>query len=136
MRHEAFVQGFKLKLFNEENFRADYRQYEGKKVELIVREWKKKRSLEQNAFYWGHVLKMICEHTGYDKDDLHALMKERFNPKPITDFDGKERIIGRTTTKLSVAEMTQYLEDVMRFGVEELEVTFEPIETWVSEHEI
>ena len=38
---------------------------EGKPITMLVKPVGKKRSLNQNAYYWGVVIKLIADHSGY-----------------------------------------------------------------------
>ncbi len=38
---------------------------EGKTITMCVKLLDKKRSLNQNAYYWGVVIKLIADHSGY-----------------------------------------------------------------------
>ena len=48
---------------------------EGSDVEVVVREIKKTRSSPQNRYYWGVVLKLISEKTGYTREEIHEMLR-------------------------------------------------------------
>ncbi len=85
--------------------------------ELVV------RSLNQNAYMWGVVYHAISEHTGYEPEEVHDLMKQMFLPKAVCIADGngvvvEDRVIGGSTRHLSTGDMTEYIERVRRFAAE------------------
>ena len=45
--------------------------------EVIIRTYRKNRSVEQNAYYWK-LITIISEELGYSKEDTHELYKEKF----------------------------------------------------------
>ncbi len=55
---------------------------EGKKITMVVERESKKRSLNQNAYYWGIVIKMIADRGGYrgrkELFGIHEQMREYF----------------------------------------------------------
>lgn len=117
---------------------------DGKRVRLRCEEAKDVRSLRQNAFLWGHVYSSIALQAvvnGQRFIDLswHEHFKRLFlgyrfelvEPMPgqvITDKRQKVRRVLRSTTELSVKEMSVYLEQVLAWGVTELGVTFETMD--------
>lgn len=96
---------------------------------------KPNRSLQQNRYYWGVIIKTLQEHTGIDSEDLHEFVKYRFNPMSITakmkqnDFWGKlfnkkgesELQLGSSTKGLSTEEFMQMVEKIRLWAIEELD---------------
>lgn len=76
------VKDGKLKLHNERIYNLFVGSLTGK-VELTIKKVRKTRSLNQNAYYWAVVLKVISDHTGYDPEDLHNHFKYYFLKKRI-----------------------------------------------------
>lgn len=94
-------------------------------VEVVVKKWRKNRSLDQNAWYWGVILRLIADHTGYDSNELHEIYKIRFLESREVDFEGTRYHIIKTTTKLSTVEFGEYLEKVIQHAAE-LEIVIPP----------
>ena len=76
---------------------------------------KETRSEKQNRYYWGVVLKIIGDDTGYTPDEIHQLMQKEF-----LKYTHKGEVFFRSTTSLNTKEMEQYLEQVRRFASTEL----------------
>ena len=38
----------------------------------------KQRSNQQSRYYWGIVVQILSEHTGFTKDEVHELLKRKF----------------------------------------------------------
>jgi len=79
-------------------------------MEVIIQPHKTNRSLDQNALYWKWVSVMGAD-LGYTKDEMHeSLMREHLPPRVVETMNGPVETY--TTTKLSVKEMSDYMEQV------------------------
>lgn len=63
------------------------------------------RSIVQNSYYWGVVLKMISEETGYTPEELHEGFKNKFGY--TGDFFGEP--YKRSSTTYTTVEFEDYL---------------------------
>jgi len=108
---------------------------DGKEVRIRAEEAEDDRSLRANRFYWGVVLKEISEQAringqAYTAEAFHELFKRQFlgyQFKRETVAGRKRKVVRkelRSTTKLSVKRMSEYLEKVMAFAVTDLGVRF------------
>lgn len=84
------------------------------------------RSPAANAFYWGVVVKMLADHTGYTPDEMHEILKAKFLPKElaITNRNGEivgEFVIGGSTTGLNKIQFGEFITNV-RVWAQELGV--------------
>ena len=115
IKHLAFIKNGKVTFQDKEKFNSHLHNCEGKNVVITMGEQKKRRSLNLNSYYWGVAVKLLSEHTGYDKDEVHEVLKSMF-------LRTKYKINGvwidgtKSTTKLSNQEMNEYLEQVKRFA--------------------
>jgi len=85
---------------------------------------KKSRTLNANRYYFGVVLKTICEEVGTrDVDmvveDLHEAMKGKFNKKVVM-IEGEAYEIGETTKKFKQQDFIDYIEKVREWSLETL----------------
>ena len=101
----------------------------GKQITAEVREYIKKRSSEQNNYYW-----LICEEVAeflkekkltygedklpYDKDLIHRINKKIF--------------LVETTTKMNIRQFCDYITQVIQFWQERTNYHWLPSETPVS----
>lgn len=91
-----------------------------KKFVVIVKPFRKKRTLSQNALMWkwiNEVADAVKEHSGYDADDLHEFFKIKLLPADcvtVVEVEG-EIIERRTTTKMTKAQMTKYMSNIERW---------------------
>ena len=107
----------KLHLFNEMQFSIALSGLEGKYVEVIVRKKKSQRSINQNSYYHGVVVRMLSDFLGYERDEMHMILRFKFLRK-VAD-NGIESAL--STAKLSTEEMEDYLERVRRWAAKDLE---------------
>ena len=91
--------------------------------ELILRKKKSQRSLNQNNYYWGVCIELISQHTGYDPDEIHEILKQMFLPKRMeiqTASGTIHKTISKSTTELDTKGMEEYLENIRRWAASEL----------------
>lgn len=92
---------------------------EGKRLILALKEQKRKRSLNQNAYYWSVVVpavtQMFREHGNYvDDEEVHEFLKMRVGKlaQVYVTPDGEVLKGPGSTAKLSTMEFEVYLEQV------------------------
>lgn len=82
----------------------------------------KRRSNNQNALMWkwiGEVATHVSEATGYESDEVHNFFKQKFLAPQFVKI-GDEEVPYWTTTKLSTAEMSNYMDAIYRWATGEL----------------
>jgi hypothetical protein len=86
----------------------------GKRVQVTVEKFKNNRTIQQNRYYWGIVVKLIAEHTGHDPEQLHELLKQKFSPKwyftPEKNLMMGGASIPTSTARLDTLEFVEYTE--------------------------
>jgi hypothetical protein len=109
----------KLSLDKSPQFKDYLRGLAGKRVQLTVEKYRKKRSPDQNAWYWGVAVKLISQHTGYDPQEVHLALRYEFCPKVIIG----NVAVPRSTTKLDTMEFGEnMMERVVRWAAERLQI--------------
>jgi hypothetical protein len=94
-------------------------------VQVTVAKKRKPRSLEENNYYFGVIIKILSEEIGEDREILHENLKAMFL-KVITykSMRGKnykfERV--KSTTELSTIEAETYYEEIRQWAMEFLGV--------------
>jgi len=135
--HTGTVSDGQLKLSDRKRFDQDIKQFEGKRVEVVISKANKRRSNNQNAYYWGLVLPCAVQgfrdagHEGITIDDAHRFFKDRFlteGVEIVSPRSGEVITMSKTTTVLSTTGMMDYVDQVARFCAEFLGVVIpEPI---------
>ena len=101
----------------------------GTKLDITARKHKSKRTNDQNAYYWGVVVPILCDYFGHDnQEDMHEDLKRLFNP--VQSKIDASRFIGGTTTKLSTVEFfcgeESYVERICRWASMEYGIYIPP----------
>lgn len=112
---------------NPQQLRYYLSSFEGKEIVLTVKEFKKTRSLEQNAYYWCVVVDLIGKHQGYMPNEyeerVHMVLRSMFLGKyvEIKTKEGVEKIrVAKSTTKLNTKEFEEYLSNIRQWASEYL----------------
>ena len=84
------VEGGRIRLLNKGAFRSYLALFEGKPIELIIREKRYVRSDEQNKYYWGVIISILGDNFGYEKDEMHEILKKKFGIKSTSDLKSPE----------------------------------------------
>lgn len=123
----ALVRNGRLELRNKREFQARLRRMKDGAVRVTVERIQATRSIQQSRWYWGVIVDLLSEHTGYTPDEIHDVLKAKFLPKKlaVTDSNGEikgEFVIGGTTTRLNKNEFGEFCESIRRWAAEELGV--------------
>jgi hypothetical protein len=81
-----------------------------------------KRSGQQNKYYHGIVVKILSDETGFTPDEMHETLKYKFLRYSKALPNGEEVQIIMSTTDLDTKEFEEYLEQIKRFAIQELDV--------------
>jgi hypothetical protein len=102
---------------------------------VSIEEEKSKRSSDQNAYYWGVVVEMMSQETGYEPEEIHEYLcgarwgwKDKRVPKTPRNPEGIESVPVRTTTMnedgkrsvLKIMEFSDFVEFARRFAAKKL----------------
>lgn len=86
---------------------------------------KRRRSLNQNAYYWGSVVGPITQKfrdhgNNVDCEEVHQFLKEHVGKlkQALVSPDGEILTTIESTAKLSTTEMESYLEKVRAWAAE------------------
>ena len=92
-------------------------------IEVIVRKPQKHsfRSNQQNRYYWGCILPIISDKTGYTCEELHEMLKQFFLSKEAK-LGNKTAMISPSTTYLSTIDMEEYLTRIREWSSMELSI--------------
>lgn len=111
------IRNGRLEIHNRKAFSASLRRLRDGEVLVSVRRTRAARSQHQNRWYWGVIVELISEHTGYTPDEIHELLKAKFIPKRLTFTDGNgeiqgEFVIGGSTARLDKVAFGEYCEAI------------------------
>ena len=110
---DCVVQYGKLKMERRDRFEK-YLQGLNGKYSLIIKKKTKPRSIEQNNYYWGVIIKMIADEMGhYGREEMlriHDALRHMF----LCD-DG---LIPKSTTDLSTVQAEEYYAKIRMWASE------------------
>lgn len=92
----------------------------GKRVLVEIGAYSPKRSNNLNSYYWGVIVKMISDATGYEPDEVHEILAMKFLPPRIVEIGGEAHAVRTRTSKLSTVDFQQFCEDCKRWSASEL----------------
>lgn len=90
---------------------------------IELKQYRDNRSNKQNAYYWGVVIEILSAHTGFSKDEMHEVLRNKFLRKYKVLPTGEEIKITKSTAELNTVEFENYLESIRKFSDIELGVT-------------
>jgi len=96
-------------------------------LEITVARQRATRSQQQNSYYWGVVVQMLSDHTGYTPDEMHAYLKTKFIPKrlAVNASNGiicDELVIGGSTRTMSTIQFGEYMESIRQWAAETVDL--------------
>jgi len=97
---------------------------EGDRGKVVFEQLYKKRSDQQNKYYWGGILPILLaeineQGNNMNTDELHELLKDKFCPKrEIHNADGEVINAPGSTAVLTTTEMCEYVEEVRKWAAE------------------
>jgi hypothetical protein len=98
-----------------------------KKQEVIIREHKNSRSVEQNNLFHA-ILRALAESTGHSVEEIKEYVSQEYlGSVEYTGLDGTPRTRVRSTSELDVEEMSGLIERVKQLA-NQLDVRMEHIE--------
>lgn len=87
-------------------------------IEVVVKPYKKNRSLEQNDMFHAWC-GSIAEKTGHTKMEIKDIILEQvFGSEDYLNFQGKVRSRLRQTSGMTVQEMSELIERATQLGIE------------------
>ena len=97
------------------------RSLAGKAIECVIRERRRKRSVDQNAWLWGVALPVLAECLGYDEHEHEMLhyhcLGEYFGY--VYDARTGREWPARTSSSLNTKEFSAYMDWLVRWAATE-----------------
>lgn len=132
----GFIRSGRLVVRNPQRFADMLRGWRDAEVTITIEKKHAIRSQEASKYYFGVVLHLIAEATGYTVDELHEWAKAKFIPKHVAFVDGNgvvvdDLVIGGTTTRLNRGQFYEYVEAIRQFAAERLDLNIpDPDPEW------
>jgi hypothetical protein len=125
-RHLTIFENAAKEIFSEKN----------KPINVYIAQMTETRTLTQNRYYWS-LMQMIADETGDDRNQVHKFMKARFLPSETVELGGFKQDTEATTRELTTKGMTEYIDNIILFAEEFLNITLPrpnevPIEAYIE----
>lgn len=122
----GYVQDGKLVIQNRNRLEEDLRHF--KPCDVIVTIKKRgRRSILQNAYYWGVIVKEIqlrLRELGndVDTDAVHEFLKGKFHTEQVVTEQAEVFDIPKSTTEMNKDEFSEYIERIKEWASSVLEI--------------
>lgn len=85
---------------------------------------KKERSNNQNRYYFGVIVDILSDHTGFTRDEVHEILKSKFLRRtmwiPKKTGIMEMSVISYSTTELTTVQFEKYLSEIREWASLEL----------------
>lgn len=104
------------------------KSYPGKNITIKFERKGSKRSSPQNQYYWGVVIKEISirlrdlGHQWLTDEDVHDMMKLKFNNEQIVSEHGEVLELPKSTTTLTKPQFAEYVEKIRMWAADFLRI--------------
>ena len=116
LKFRATIENGKFNFSEPSKFRDHVAKFSGQEIAVSVTKWRKPRSDNQNSYYWGCVIELLSEHSGYTPDEMHEALKQLF----LTDKTLQIPKV-KSTTDLNTLEFEEFLSKVRIWASVELQ---------------
>jgi hypothetical protein len=122
----GYIQDGRLHIMNKKRLADDLRQFKPCDVVVVIKK-RGKRSILQNAYYWGVVVKEIqlrFRELGHDveTDDVHEFLKQKFHSEKIVTPQAEVIEVPKSTTEMNKDEFSEYVERIKEWASSTLEI--------------
>ena len=95
--------------------------FEGKSCWVTVEPERKATSNPQLAYYFGVVVKILSDYTGFGKESMDILLKQKFLSE-IREMEGHYYLITKSKKDVSTAQFTEFVNDVKQWAFDEFQL--------------
>lgn len=90
-------------------------KFRGREVQVLIEPKKKRRSDRQNAYYWGVVIEILSDHTGYSPEEMHEALRNKF----LGFYDKKTGLrVVSSSAEQDTVEFEKYLTQIRAWASE------------------
>ena len=110
------VEKCKVVLHDQRGYDLFVASLNSKDIEITIGRPSKTRSNQENRYYWGVVIKLLSELTGYTNDEIHDAMRMKF----LINRDGKVVTL-KSTKNLTTIQFEEYMTKIRQWANSELD---------------
>jgi len=112
--HKVKINKGKLILLNKEKFNNYLLSLEGE-FDLVIKKPVNQRTIDQNKYFHGVVLKVSAECMGFDLVETKAYLKAVLGYFKIYEIDGQRFTELESTSKMSTKRLSEFIEEIKKF---------------------
>lgn len=86
-----------------------------KSYEVIIKEYKTSKTLEQLGYYWGVIIPYFMEWTGNTKEECDQILKEKLVAPQEFIYESDVYEVRPSIAKMKVNEMSTYIDQCIIF---------------------
>ena len=101
---------------NLKEYQAWLSTLEGKEIDIEVSKHHSQRTHPQNNYYWGVVIALMSDWTGFTPQEMHDTFKNMFLKETRRSKQGKAYDVVRSTASLTTQEFGDYVEKCRMFA--------------------
>lgn len=120
IKHPVNIKNNQVKFFDRQRFNEDLKCFEGQDVYLSIT--KGKRSILQNNYYHGVVVKILAQELGHAPTEMHDILRLEFLKIGERKIGDKTFIIARSTTELTTSEFNEYVDQIRLWSNRDLNI--------------
>jgi len=113
MKHPAKIENGQLLMKDREAFKSEISNK--RNGNYFVELKRETRSNPQNRYYWGVVIDVLSKELGYEPEEMHDILKYKFNKGDVRVKD-ESFSLGLSTTKLDTQGFAMYLDNIIRWA--------------------
>jgi hypothetical protein len=123
------IKNRKLTILNKTRLQQELDSFEDCDVQIVIKK-RGKRSSQQNRYYFGVVIdeirrELLRRGTRATAEEVHEALKLKFNPhREVNTETGQVLLeIGQTTTDMNKQEFGEFIDRIIQWAAESLEIT-------------
>lgn len=113
------VRDGRLKLEHADDFRLCLTKLEGKEITVCLKKVEYIRTLPENRYYWGVIVRMVADEMAILPDEAHDFLKSLFLKEGV-EVNGKRWEVVKSTASLTIGEFEDYCEKARQWAANEL----------------
>lgn len=122
IKHRIQVNKGKVQFQDLHLFNQDLANYEGKEAYITIKPYRKNRSDNQNRYYWGVVIKILADEFGFEPDEMHEVLKQKFLVSEKLRIGKEEFVVTKPSHDRDTVEFEEYLSKIRTWASVDLGV--------------
>jgi hypothetical protein len=88
----------------------------GKNVKMTLQDKRELKSHEQLGYWFAVVVPLFSQHTGYEEEEIHTILKYRAKYVEETEIDGKPVIVVKSLADATKMDMMAIVDETKKWA--------------------